>query len=120
MEQEVKTITPKDFKDRMIKGYIDNLCNLKINELPFCTNIRYKSIKINDSIELEDLNQYLHHLGLSKEYESFLAFITDYYMHELFNLKKEKIPFPDNEKPFVFPALSITPDTTGKIMRIEY
>jgi hypothetical protein len=101
-------LTGRQIKEKLVNGFLEELKNIKINELPLFQQVTKKHCLVSPNIELTDLNAFLMSKGNTKV-DSFIEFLTELYVTSTTRLIQKSLPYPANEKVKTLPVLSFTP-----------
>lgn len=108
-EQDTKTLTGKEIRELIIKGFIKDLMDIKIGGINLFKSSTPKYCVVSPDIELTDLNNFLRNKGGGKV-NSFVEFLSEMYATSTTRLIKKYLPYPVNEKVKMLPVLSFSPN----------
>ncbi len=108
MANEDISLSGKEIRELLIKGFINELKDVKINTINLFTVVTTKHCMVSPDIELTDVNSFLMNKGASK-IDSFVEFLTEMYATGTSRLIKTYLPYPINERIQMLPLLSFSP-----------
>ncbi len=108
MANEDISLSGKEIRELIIKGFIKDLKEVKIGSINLFNVASTKHCIVNPDIDLTDVNAFLLNKGANKV-ESFVEFITEMYATGTTRLIKTYLPYPVNEKVKMLPLMSFSP-----------
>ena len=96
------SLSGKEIKDLIIKGFIQDLKEVKIGTFPLFIVATTKHCIVNPDISLQDVNGFILNKGGAKV-QDFVEFLTEMYATGTSRLIKTYLPYPINEKVKMLP-----------------
>jgi len=119
MAKEV-TLTGREIKELIIKGFVQDLKEVKIGTINLFTTVTTKHCIVSPDIDLRDVNVHMMNNGANK-IDSFVEFLTEMYATSTTRLIKNYLPYPINERIQMLPLLSFSPSPENpKFIQLTY
>ena len=113
-------LTGREIKELLIKGFIQDLKEVKIGTIKLFNIVTAKHCVVNPDIELRDINVHMMNNGANK-IDSFVEFLTEMYATGTSRLIKNYLPYPINERIQMLPLLSFSPSPENpKFIQFNY